>query len=266
MYFNVRSGYDVITDPNKGTFGELGDLGVDVPYVYEHVDSGGDFRAAADAAGIDVTDTSTYETYYYGVGHQPDRDLLRSNRNAVGWAPAFEWSKDYGHWWESGHGYRFGLVYRKDGLPVEYRPQPQTAAQGGGYLQKMPDGTTVRQCYAVVVLPDGSTGPTVVGPTVAADQPCPAGHGGCPADKPCGTGGAGAAPRFVAKLPSKSVAHFSLCPAGSAMDASGRCVPAIYKTGGAAGTPWYRSKWTWIVGGVVIVGGCIAIAVSRSRR
>lgn len=39
-----------------------------------------------------------------------------------------------------------------------------------------------------------------------------------------------------------------------------------YKSGGTAAVPWYRNKWTWIGGTVLVVGGVTIAVASRRRR
>lgn len=268
-YFNIRSGHDVITDPYRGEFGAFGADWYDPTTWTETVNPQKDLRDAALAAGIDVTDKATYESYYWGVGQQGARDAMRDQRNAIGWAPAFEWSREYGSWYQAGSGWRFGLVYRKSDLPVEWRPVPQTSAQGGGSLVRLwsdavidgrtvPAGTVVRSCTTQVTLPDGTT-VQVVGPSLPVEQPCPAGTGGCPADRPCAMTVEGLR---VAKIRVKE--FYRPQPPAPPPD-QGLPGDEGYKTGGVA-KPWYKKTSTWlIVGGVVVAGG-IAVAVARKGK
>jgi hypothetical protein len=191
------------------------------------------------------------------------RDAMRAQRDAIGWFPAFEWSREYGSWYQAGGGWYCGLVYRDSDMPAEYRPVPQAASAGGGSLvrlmadavvdgQIVPAGTLMRTCSSQVALPDGST-VQVIGPLLSTDQPCPAGTGGCPADRACTMTPAMVAERLVIN---RGWGRPSRPP-----------VDQGYKEGiGAAAKPWYKRTSTWlIVGGVVVAGG-VAVAVARRGR
>jgi hypothetical protein len=57
-----------------------------------------------------------------------------------------------------------------------------------------------------------------------------------------------------------------VCPDGFVLAPDGvSCIAVAGKSGGAA-KPWYKRTSTWLVVGVVVVGGGIAVAVSRRGR
>lgn len=48
----------------------------------------------------------------------------------------------------------------------------------------------------------------------------------------------------------------SACPEGQMLDsATGTCVPVSTDEEGTGAKPWYKSPWTWVIGGAVVVGG-----------
>lgn len=55
------------------------------------------------------------------------------------------------------------------------------------------------------------------------------------------------------------------CPEGFVLASDGVSCVALGEKSDEGPRPWYKNKWTYIIGGVVIVGGGIAVAVARRR-